>query len=514
MYRAEDIKKRSFKKSTVNEFKLTSGFTRPRIDSVQLNKINLNKKGRQLQEKHLGFPVDVLDLKDINNPKGLYSYKFGISPFAVKKAEISPYSCICGETTGEIEQGKICEECGSKVTNIPDLRKTGVTHLPYKIISPACFADFEGLIGGTEFGKIIKFDEHYNVDGKVESKKDKKKYHGMGIRRFIEDYEEVCSYYLGKRKDRKRFYDEIMRNKDSLFTKTVLSYSALLRPNIENRGNENINHNRKLFESNKNYETIMKSIDELNSIKELSGMNKIKENFLFDIQESYNAILEYLIKEWKGKKGAFRGAATSTQVDYSARMVITPDNSLRVNEVSLPYVVCVTFFDLKIISILQEIDGITLAEAQSILFKAMIVYDKRIKMIIDHILENSEVDPRVLVNRAPSLNPESIRLCKIVCKEDIEDLTMGIPTATLSGFAGDYDGDSLLTIMIHFKSLIDAFSALDPAHQFISRMDGYYSSDYLFIKDMAVGLTMFYENAKGDDYYKLHPNEMYMEDTL
>lgn len=513
MYPASEIKKRSFKPSAVKEFKLTSGFARPRVKSVQLNKINLDEKGKQLIKDHLGFPVDVLDLKDINNPKGPYSLKFGISPFAVKKVEISPYSCLCGELTGEIEQGKICEICGNKVTSIPDLRKTGVTKVPEYIISPAVFADFEGLIGGTEFAKIIKFDEHYNVNGKTEPKKGAKKYHGMGIREFVKDYKEVCKYYLKKRKDKKHSYDEIMRNKSSLFTKTILSYSALLRPNIENRSNDNINHNRKLFESNKNYETIMKSIDDLNSIKELSGMDRIKESFLFDIQLAYNDIVEYLIKEWKGKKGLFRGSATSTQVDYSARMVITPDNTLRVNEVSLPYVVCLVFFDLKIISILQEIDGITFSEAQTILSKAMVTYDKRIKMIIDHILSNSEVDPRVLVNRAPSLNPESIRLCKIICKDNIDDLTMGIPTATLSGFAGDYDGDSLLTIMIHFKSLIDAFSALDPCHQFISRMDGQYSNDYLFIKDFAVGVTMFYENSKGDDYYRLYPEELYREDV-
>jgi len=509
MYKVSKMKDNSFLESIVKDFKLDNEFSTPRIKSVKLKKINIDEHAEKLKEKYIGFDVDSLDIKNIDNEKGLYSTKFGISGFGKRKNKsISAYTCLCGNLTGEIHQGEICDICESKVTNNSDLRKTGVIKLNEAIISPACFSDFEGLIGKTEFAKIIKFDDVYNVNGQLVQKDKKNPFHGIGLTNFIDNYEEVIEYYLKKKKNRKEYYYIIKDNEDALFTNSILVYSYLLRPNIESRESDTINHSRRLFKSNKNYETILKSIKELETISNIYGMRKIHEVLLLDIQKAYNEIYDYLVKEWKGKKGLFRGQMTSTQLDYTARMVITPDNTLSVDEVSMPYIVLLKFFDLQILSILQQTDNISLAEAQDILFKASINYDNRIKLIIDHIIENSEYHPRVLVNRPPSLNPESIRLCKIIPKGDIEDLTMGIPTATLSGFAGDYDGDSLLAIMIHFKSLMDAFKILDPSHQLISRVTGMYSHDYLFIKDMAVGLTMFYENSKGIEYYKNHMDEI------
>lgn len=511
MYPANEIKQREFKEAVRPEFRLETNLVKPRVKSVQLEKIDLDSHAELLKEQHLAISVTGLDLKDIEAENSPYSYKFGNSPFHKRSQEHSDYSCRCGELRESIRKNKICDKCGYPVTNIPELRKTGVTKMLYPVISPACYSDFVGLIGVAELNKILKYDEKYNVNGNVIGKNVSKQFHGMGLRNFIENYESVIDYYIGKRKNRKEYYNAIKSNPDALFTNTILYYSALIRPNQENRDKDTINPNRKLFESNKAYELMLKCNEEIYELQEIPAMDKIKESLLLDIQNAYNDVYSHLIKEWKDKKGLFRGSLVSTQIDSSARMVISPDITLSVNEVALPYVVCVKYFDLKIIRILQDMDGITVSEAKKILDRALVVFDKRISIIIDHILENSEVTPRVLVNRAPSLNPESIRMCKIICKKDIGDLTMGIPTATLSGYAGDYDGDSLLTIMLHFKSLINAFIPLDPAHQFISRVTGEYSKDYLFIKDMAVGLTMFYEDSKGIEYYRRHPEETYME---
>ena len=126
-----------------------------------------------------------------------------------------------------------------------------------------------------------------------------------------------------------------------------------------------------------------------------------------------------------GKDGWIRDQLMGGGLNYSARNVIIPDNTLRDNEVDLSYHTFRVLFKMKIISYLQRMNNCTLAQAKY-LWETHHECDPMMLKIMRAIVKKERLC--VIINRNPTLNYYSIlRMYIRDIKEDDGDYTLSVP---------------------------------------------------------------------------------------
>lgn len=475
-----------------------------RIKSVKLIKLDIDKCCENDIESGNGFFItneeDFDEKRGVRTEDGLYSPKFGVDTFTDKNTD-DLFHCECGKLSGGLNEGDVCPECGTKVMFTDSkLNITGYINLGnYTIINPACYPDLESLIGSKELSEIIKFNNKYDVNGKNVSTKTKKSpWHGIGLIEFKNHFNEIAEYYKEKRK-KYDVYEILMHFKNTIFSHNVPVYSSLLRPLVKEGSRI------AMFDVNKSYSIILANANAIKTT-DIPEVNKkvIIENCLFEIQNEANKINNDIITQnLSGKKGIIRGMTISSRMDYSARFVVVPAIGHCVNEISLPYIGGCELMRPLLINALNTLDGINIREANTIIDKALRKFDKKIFLLMNHILQNSKNPPMLMIQRSPSLLQESMRLMYIKqVKADIQDLTLDVPVGILSLMNADFDGDTFACYMIYDNRLKEAWKSVHcPDRHFVSRHNGLYSNGGEFIKDSAVILSELWDIGKNTTYY-------------
>ena len=496
-------------KPRVESFKVEQ-FTRPfkerhkNIKNVQLKVINVDDECKKDLESGNGFLItneqDFNEKTGNRTMDGLYSPLYGADTFTDKLTD-DMYKCECGKTVGGIYEGDICPYCNTPVVFADaKLSITGYISLgKYCIINPTVYMWLEHAIGGKELQSIIKFNNKFNVNGKNVSTKTKNSpYNGIGLIAFREQFDEILDYYCNKRKTYE-YYELIQKYRDCVFTHYVSVYSALLRPLVKEGSRIS------QFNVNRSYSIILVNANNVRHSDSVIDKTVIIENSLYEIQTEFNSICtnDIIKNALSSKKGIIRGSLTACRVDYSGRFVIAAGIGLNTTEVNLPYIGGCELMRPLIIKALASIEDMNIREANSLVDNALRQFDKKIWLIMNFILMNSKNPPMLMVQRSPSLLQESMRLMHIkMVKYDIDDLTLDVPTAILSGMNADYDGDTFACNMIYDNRLKEAWSAIhSPDCHFISRHNGKYSDHAEFIKDTAVTLSELWELGKDSNYF-------------
>lgn len=465
------------------------------IESERLVKKNLNKIAEFRMKHGDDFLITNPQSVGKNGEKtidGIFSPKFGVTQFDDQLGTKDMYRCQCGAVAGAIYIGKECNKCNTVVTFVDaDLTRMGWIPLKkYSIMNAGMFIHVQDLIGKPNLKAILKVDvSKMNSEGRFISKPDKKNpFAHIGMIEFEERFDEILDFYLKKYPKKREIYDLIKENQSCVFTHYIPVYSAILRPRIEN--NEKI----RSLKANVHYDTIMRHYD---AIQQDKGNLLTIVPALFEIQYEFMELYDFLVTGYSGKSGLFRSHFGGLRIDYGARSVIINGKDLRPDEVDIPYVSAITFLELEILYLLRKIDDITETEANQILNKAMREFNPKIWHLCQNIISKSRTPMSVLVNRPPSLSDRSYRLLRVKgVKSSIEDLTLSISPALLSGFAGDYDGDSLSYSPIKDWRLIKTLEPIfSPRYNYISRTNGRYSSRMAYIKDYAIILSELYSLA-------------------
>ena len=483
-----------------------------KIKSVKLVRVNIDEECKKDIESKNGFYITNTEDTDkrtgTRTVDGLYSPLFGIDTFTDKVTDES-FHCECGNLTGGINEGDICQVCGTSVQfEDSSLAVTGYISIgDYAIITPSSYFMLEKLISGKELDSIIKFNNRYNMNGKKVSGSTKASpYNGIGLTEFYNRFDEIIEYYKNKRK-RYDVYDNIINFRDSVFTHNVNVYSSLLRPLIKSGSKI------QMFEVNKHYSVILSNANTIKSnsfSSEIDGVPSSKvskesiiENCLYETQTEYLRIGDEITDICSSKKGVFRGMLCSQRVDFSSRSVVTPSVGLCVNEVAIPYITGCELLRPLIIKSLSSMENINIREANTMIDNALRKFSKKIWIIMNHIIRNSENPPMYMIQRSPSLLQESIRLMNIkLVKADINDLTLNVPIGICSGMNADFDGDTFSQIMIFDNRLKNIWSQVhSPINNFISRHSGKYSGQCVFVKDTCVTLSEIWEIGKNNVYY-------------
>lgn len=431
--------------------------------------------------------------KELKNPNGIFSSKFGRNLADVDEYG-NRYKCDCGKTISRINEGTTCPYCHTKVKYVDDdFGYNGFLILnDYYIIHPRMFETIKKLIGTKTLNNIIKINDDKDINGysnpvNLNRTKDEP-FFGIGLIEFRERFIEIITYYASKNKNKLKYYDDIMRNIDKVFTQTIVVFTTLMRAT---KNDPNI---LKYEPSNELYMIMSSLVYNINKTgSKVYKATKPKSELLYDLQckmeEMYNMIMVIL----SGKKGKLRGVFGG-RYNFTARVVIVPEPKLRVDQVIMPYKGMVELERQRIINILEKVHG-SAAIANSIYEDSIVKKNPEVVAIIKQLIKD---DPTgfgipVLVNRNPTLSYGSIQQMFVI---DISDYyTLKMPLQILPYFNADFDGDVLNVHRIQSKVFYEhAYYVFNPRNaMYINMNDGLTSLNILPYKDVMINFnTLLY----------------------
>lgn len=491
--------------------------------TTRLERINLDEERELDIITNKGFIVAPTQgiKKDIKNPFSIYSSKFGqtikdVNPFGNR------YKCECGYTQQKVNNGVICKICGKPVRYVDDdYNYFGWIVLKnHYIIAPAFYQALRSFIG-KDFDEIIHFDCIVDDDGNQypKPKPKDKPYYYLGLIEFREKFDEIMEYYKNKNKKKIDKYNDIMANREKVFTQSIPVYTALLRP-------FDIDRFTCSYEStNSGLNMVNKYVTALNSdsnfggakfrIKSLNQHCKIERkptlDLLWRLQLKLDDLYDQVIEIIKGKKGNIR-TLFGGRCNFVTRNVITADPSLRINQVKLPYAALVELLQQSIINILTKTYNLSYSDAYQKWYYASIKKDKVILDIINSIIYNALPDHKglpVIINRNPTIAYGSIlAMYCIGCSDESDkfEYIMKVPLQILPLLAADFDGDVLNCLYVINRAFWErANEIFNPRNVFyISRNDGLFNNDVNHQKDTLVNATQLVELGQ----------ENYTEDDL
>lgn len=406
-----------------------------------------------------------------------------------ENAFIERYRCDCGEFKGRQYEGEECPICHTKIRERENnINVTGWIGLDREqIINPYYFNILMSAIGKNTFLEIIIERSRVTTDGQSSSLNNAEgeditplsPYSFIGIRGFYEKYEEIMHYFMNKKKNKEHTFYVLLHEKYKVFTHHIPIYSTMLRP-------QSVTSDTFYFES------VDKLINTTFSLSDLLKKSEPfqKENILYRIQSKVNKMWDIALDMINGKEGWIRDQVLGGSLNYTSRCVIRPEPMLHDNEVDLSYKACLELFKYKIIYYLMKLNNTTLSKAYA-QWNNAVIFDKSVYEIMNFILR--EEDPKLLINRNPTLNYYSMLLMRIRRIESDDSLyTMSVPLSILSGLNADFDGDILNIIGLMDPGIIMLFRKFDPVmRMIISRDSGKLNEYFSITKGQLIDLYAF-----------------------
>lgn len=444
--------------------------------------------------------------KDLKDPNGIFSPKYGrtlkdLDPFSTK------YRCECGHTMYKINKNMLCERCGKPVKYTDDnVEYFGWKSLkePHFIIHPALYRSLDAFIGANKkkervLNNILMYIEQKDKDGHVIDNTELFKKHegelffGIGMVQFRERFDEIMNFYLKKSTTdvKKSYYESLMNEREKIFTHSIPVFTYLFRPTDINQ--QNFCHE----DTNDDYVMINRLASILNEYDKLNIQKYEKsprDKLLYGLQSHINNLYIKLDKILQKKKGVIRGLLAG-RYNFTSRSVITPNPSLRIDQITLPYKCLIEILQQRIINILKKTYNISGSDAFDIWYKANIKPDPIIVEIINTIIRTSCNGRGIpfIINRNPTISYGGI--LQMYCVGINFNFTMGVPLQILKPLAADFDGDVLNIMLIIMNEFYErANQIFNPRNcLYISRNDGMFNNDVNHQKDTIInGNTMLH----------------------
>lgn len=425
--------------------------------------------------------------KEMNNPDGLFSPKFGRS-LADIDVYGNRYKCECGQTTSRINNGTTCKYCGTKVKYVDDdFEYMGFLKLDdLCVIHPNMFKMIQRFIGAKTLDAIIKYNDDKDINGYSREDQPRSKsepFEGIGLIAFRQRFVEIMNYYNEKTKYKKiKMYTYIMSNLAKVFTHVIPVFTALLR------ATKNDANALKYEPSNALYVMMSNLTIVLNRMTRRGERErKLKEAPLYDLQmkqdELYDMIVSGLLS---GKKGKLRGVFGG-RYNFTSRIVIVQNYKLRVDQVIVPYQAMMELEKQRILNILEKVHG-NAALANRIFQRALKKKNPEIISIIRQLIKDDPTGHGIpcLVNRNPTITYGSIQQMYII--DVCDNYTLQMPLQILPYFNADFDGDVLNLARIISKSFYESVNKVfNPRNaMYISMNDGMTSTSILPYKDIMI----------------------------
>ena len=380
------------------------------------------------------------------------------------------FRCDCGAFIGQDLIGQVCPRCNTEIvlhslnfryTGWIDLGKHHIIQYEYYNMLKRVLGNnmLRFILGDFKGDMSVKYNEN---DTEFEEKKATKKtgrpsqdslsliidkipkskhcYQGIGFDKFYENFEEIIRA-CGK-KDNPDI-ETLIQQKGAVFTSKIPIYSTTFRPVSKTSETFFYPKINKLFMMMvATYCKMDNMVLEMEIIKALNA-----------IQNYYIEASEHLIKsEMSKKEGFIRAQIVGGTFSFSARGVIILDNSLRGDEIDVPFNMIHTAYHYRMTHMLAVRYNMTLEQAY--LFIQTYKRDPIVIKLLDEIMAEGQW---VFILREPTNNLASIVLAKIRAYK-FDDDTISLPPEPLAGLNADFDGDALNCSFIP-KELVPEFQA-------------------------------------------------------
>lgn len=488
------------KPGTETQIRITYPYSSEFDFFTKIEIIDLDKEAKEDIESGRGFLIEgpkSTNKKDIKNPNGIYSPKFGqklgdVNPYADR------YSCECGYLKSRINHGIECPICHSKCKYVDDdFKMFGwiVLKDAYHIIHPKFYETLDFIFGsspynterkrikGTKLQNMLNYSPEVDQHGHLSEcsfKPDNEPYYGIGMMEFYNRFDEILDYYYNKNPKKKEYYDEIQYYRNIVFTHSIPVFTTHLRP-------ADIRDGYMYYEpTNGIYNMINKHVHSINKDRRKFDQDfKIKNSELYKVQMKYMELVNEVMNILTGKKGQLR-MLIGGRYNFSCRAVIRQDATLRIDQVKLPYVELVKCLQQRIINILIRTYNISPSDAYDIWSRAVASKDERVAEIIDAIIHSEPEGLPVIINRNPTINYGSI--LQVFCVGYTDTLTMSVPLQVLKLMGADFDGDVLNIFHIINRAFFErCYVVFNPRNaMYISRVDGKMNGDVLVQRDTII----------------------------
>mgnify|MGYP004447872591 FL=1 len=442
--------------------------------------------------------AEIMDKTRAFTDDGLYSERL----FGTISGEEIEYSCNCKALHGKMFEGLTCQDCGSVVSKKQSVisRMAWIDLGEYRIINPRFLPFLYKYFGASKLSRYLFSSYPIDKDGlpKAESgeeettkkRGDKKQKDpmaeciGLGVKRFIENFDAIIQVYHDtvKKGADENYYDFLMKYRDMLFISKIPVFSPKLRPIIV-QGDKVITD-----PMNEKYTQLIKLVAGLRSLKYDNKEISVYA-FINKIQVIAEDIDKNVILALNGKKGLIRNTVLGSRLNFSARCVLTPLHwGTEIDELHLPYVVCLELFKLDIFNYLHTVKGMSYFKAEVVFTKAVTEFNQELyDFLMDKIRKEDGIP--MLVNRNPTIAIGSIMMLRLThVKSDIKDLTMSMRCNLLPSFAADFDGDVINNHRVTITSHRQAFEKISPKNLIFSFNDGKFNRNFDFTKDYTLGL--------------------------
>ena len=347
---------------------------------------------------------------------GLQSPFFG-TDFSDELSFAERYRCQCGYMIGMMYQGELCPKCGTPVGYVPvDMKKMGWIILDhFKVMSPIYAYKLSEALGTVEGEKVLtkilskdfdqdESDEHAIILREKEDELRKKHpYVYKGTQWFVDHFEEVIKFYMAKKPGKKKLFEELLNDKDHVFTSCIPVISATLRS--ETPGEKD----RKLikFRINTIYSSIIRLTNEINEMGDIKNMSENElittDRYLCAIHKKLLQLFDEIFNILNGKKGTIASRIIAGRYNASARNIISASSGeLRSNEVDICYLNAMELFRYELTNLYAKLKSCTIEESQQAWYRATRYFDPVFYGIIKYMITHNRDEIGVIINRNPS----------------------------------------------------------------------------------------------------------------
>jgi len=394
----------------------------------------------------LNFEDFCEDLKEITttkiydkkqpHPQGLFSEQiFGPS---------KNYTCQCGTYYGISGSGGTCATCEVDVVNSNVRRKRfAKIILPIGVVNPL-FYDLLCDLGGRSIKKVLDQlmkdensilvyddeEEAWNVE--KQNPEDVNRTHLVGTAAIEVLVKDISDYRVEIGDDA---WTIIQDNMDQLIIDQVIVLPPDLRPASKKISKKGQVSSDKI---NRYYTQILTKKE---AMRETIVDARVDRNLFYvyyrQLQKDVNELYAYILEKMSKKEGLIRGNILGKRIDFSGRAVIVPDPTLSMEYCSLPYLMFLELFKLKIAKKIIELRRFKKIN------NAIDFIDKCIETnnpVLFNTCEDIAKDEVCLLNRQPSLH----RLSLLGYKTKISlDKVIKIHPLSCPPFNADFDGDQM-----------------------------------------------------------------------
>jgi DNA-directed RNA polymerase beta' subunit len=368
--------------------------------------------------------------------------------------------------------GLFSEEIFGRFGSAERRRTFAYIDLRTKIIHPEVYPIILSL--DPNIPKLINHKEKYIIEGGLLVVDEKNG--DSGVSYFIEIFDKINLDRFKKFKNKNIKF--IKDNRDKIFIDKYLVLPAGIRDlSISRSSNQTIVNFVDLSEK---YGSLVRQTNMLGTnIQTLP--NEIKNPVIDQIQRTVCDINNWIKDRMKGKSGLIRGGLLRKSTDYSARLVVTGDHTLKLGTVGLPWQVVLKLYEPFALNYILKKDSSALGVIQQLLKSETPPDINDLKRLFTNIINEPEIvtpqlreyfvhvaeeiirDKVIIYKRDPVNSRDSWLAANV--RVDNDGISMRLNPLDLPRTTGDFDGDQFAVLALFTKEAQEeAKTKMHPAH--------------------------------------------------